>query len=84
MSLLKYYKNKKSEKTSALEPSNVCESIKNNLPNNITINELEKVQESLKVAREGKKKRTVYAEKDKQEIAKYVAICGVTEAIRKF
>ena len=37
-----------------------------------------------KVAREGKKKRTVYPEKDKQEIAKYAAICGVTAAIRKF
>ena len=58
--------------------------MKNNLPNNITANELEKVQESLKVAREGKKKQTVYAEKDKQEITKYAAICGVTVAIRKF
>ena len=82
MSLPKYFK--KSEKTSALDPSNVCESLKNNLPNNITTNELEKVQESLKVAREGKKKRTVYVEKDKQEIAKYAVICGVTAVIRKF
>ena len=81
MSLLKYFK--KPEKTSALEPSNVCESMKNNLPNDITTNELEKVQESLKVVREGKKKRTVYAEKDKQEIVKYAAICGVTAALIK-
>ena len=44
--------------------------MKNDLPNNITANELKKVQESLKVAREEKKKRTVYAEKDTQEIAK--------------
>ena len=28
--------------------------------------------------------RTVYAEKDKQEIAKYAAVCGATAAIRKF
>ena len=62
----------------------MCESVKNDLPNNITANELEKVQESSKVTREEKKKRTVYAEKDKQEIAKYAAICGVTAAIRKF
>ena len=44
----------------------------------------EKSQKSLKVTREEKKKRTVYVEKDKQEIAKYAAICRVTSAIRKF
>ena len=81
MSLLKYFK--KSEKASALDPCNVCESMKNDLPNNITVNELEKVQESLKVVRE-EKKRTVYTEKDKQEIVKYPATCGVTAAIRNF
>ena len=47
-------------------------------------NELGKVQESLKVARKEKNKGTVYAEKYKQEVAKYVPICGVTAAIRKF
>ena len=57
-----------------MDPCNECESIKNDLPNNITANDLGKVQESLKVAREEKKKRTVYAEKDKQEIAKYAAV----------
>ena len=58
--------------------------MKNDLPNNITANELKKVQESLKVAREEKKKRTVYAEKDTQEIAKNPTIWGVTATIRKF
>ena len=58
--------------------------MQNDLVNNITGNKLEKFQESLKVAREEKRKRTVYAEKDKQEITKYVAIFGVTVAIRKF
>ena len=82
MSLLKYFK--KSENASALDSCNVCESMKNDLPNNITANKLEKVQESLKVAGEEKKKLTVYAEKDMQEIAKYAVICGVTAAIRKF
>ena len=48
MSLLKYFK--KSEKASALDPCNVCESMKNDLPNNITANEMEKVLESLKVS----------------------------------
>ena len=67
-----------------MDTRNVCESMKNHLPNDITGKELEKVQESLKVAREEKKKRTVSADKDKQEIAKYAAICEFTEAIRKF
>ena len=66
MSLLKYFKN--SEKASAWDPYKVCESIKNDWPDNITANELQKVQECLKVAQEENKKRTVYAEKDKQEI----------------
>ena len=39
--------------------------MKNGLPNNITVNNLKKVQESLKVAREKNKKRNVYAEKYK-------------------
>ena len=69
---LKYFK--KSRKGSALDPCNECESIKNDLPNNITANDLGKVQESLKVAREEKKKRTVYVEKDKQEIPKDAAV----------
>ena len=45
MSLLKYFKS--SEKASASDPFNVCKTMKNDLPNNITANELEKVQESL-------------------------------------
>ena len=56
----------------------------NNLPDNVTAKDLEKVQESLKITCEGKKKRVVYGEKDKQEIAKYAAVCGATAAIRKF
>ena len=59
--------------------------MKNNLPDNVTTKDLEKVQESLKITTcEGKKKRVVYGGKDKQEIAKYAAVCGVTAAIRKF
>ena len=65
--------------------SDVCESMKSNFPSNISANELEKIHESLTVVQGGgKKKRTVYAEKDKQEIAKYAAVCGATAAIRKF
>ena len=59
--------------------------MKSNLPSNISSNELEKIHESLMVIQGGgKKKRTVYAEKDKQEIAKYAGVCGATAAIRKF
>ena len=47
-------------------------------------NKLEKVEESLKVALQEKKKQTVFAKGDKQEIEKQAAICGVTVAIRKF
>ena len=54
MSLLNYLK--EPEKASALDPCNLCESMKNDLCNNITANELEKVQESLKVAWNEKKK----------------------------
>ena len=57
--------------------------MKIDLPDNITTNELEKIQESLKVTREKKKKWTVYVKKVKQEIAKYTAICAVSVAIRK-
>ena len=82
MPLLKSFN--KSEKAFVLDSCNLFESMKNDLSNNIKENELEKVQESLKVAQEEKKKRTVYIEKDKQEIAKYAAICRVTTTIRKF
>ena len=54
MSLLNYLK--EPEKASALDPCNLWESMKNDLSNNITANELEKVQESLKVAWNEKKK----------------------------
>ena len=82
MLLLKYFN--KSQKSSTSNLSDVCKSMKSNLPSNISANELEKIHKSLKVVEGGgKKKRTVYAEKDKQEIAQYVAGCGATAAIRK-
>ena len=43
-----------------------------------------KISKKFKSHSEEKKKRTVYVEKDKQEISKYAAICEVTSAIRKF
>ena len=73
MSLLKYFN--KSEKSSTSNLSDVCESMKSNLPSNISANELEKIHESLKVIQGGEmKKQIVYAEKDKQEIPKYAAV----------
>ena len=83
MSLLKYFN--KSQKSSTSNLSDVSESMKSNLPRNISANELEKIHESLNVVQGGrKKKRMVHAEKDKQEIAKYVAVCEPTVAIKKF
>ena len=81
MSQLKYFK--KSEKASALDPCNVCKSMKNDLPNNITANKLEKVKESLKVVWEEKKKINCLCQERQAKIATYVPICGVT-APRKF
>ena len=83
MSLLKYFG--KSEKSSTSNLSDVFESMKSNSPSNISANDLEKIHDSLKVVQGGGKKRqTVYTEKDKQEIAKYAAVCGATAAIKKF
>ena len=83
MSLLNYFQ--RAEKSSHTKPSDVCESMKNNLPKNMSSNELEKVHESLKVVEAQKeRKRTLYAEKDKQEIARYASVSGATAAFRKF
>ena len=83
MLLLKYFN--KSEKSCTSNLSDRYESVKSNLPSNISANEVENIHESLKVVQGGgKKKQTVYVEKDKQEIAKYAAVCGATAAIRKF
>ena len=52
---------------------------------NINVKQLDSIQESLTLTADAKnKKRVVYEEKDKQEMAKYAAVCGVTAAIRKF
>ena len=56
----------------------------NSLPTNISVDELEKVNESLKVVEGLKYKRTTYSEKDKQEVAKYAIMSGATASIRKF
>ena len=46
---------------------------------------MDSIQESLTLSADAKnKERVVYEEKDKQEIAKYATVCGVTATIRKF
>ena len=59
MSLLKY--SQRSGKTQISKPSKLCESIKNNLPENINGKELDSIQESLTLSADAKnKERVVY------------------------
>ena len=58
-----------------VEPSEFCQSFKNNLSKNITGRKLESIQENLQ--------RTVYDEKDKQKIVKYASKHGFAAAVRK-
>ena len=55
-----------------------------NLSENTTGRELESIQESLSGTSARKLERTVYDEKDKQEIAKYTSKHGFAAAVRKF
>ena len=62
MSLFQYFQG--SGKTQVSKPSKLCESIKNNLPENINGKELDSIQESLTLTAGAKnKKRVVYEEK---------------------
>ena len=58
-----------------MDPCHVYESMKNDLPNKITANELKKVPESLKVAREEKKK----TRKKSQRILQFVELQRLSE-----
>ena len=82
MSLFQYFQ--RSGKNRSLQAFEIV-SIKNNLPENINDKELDSIQERLMLTADAKnKKRVVYEEKDKQVIAKYATVGGVTAAIRKF
>jgi len=83
MSLLNYFKRKSYPKS---QLKDVCESMKNgdNLPANISADELAKVQESLNIVGGRKSKRVTYSEKDKLEVTKYAVMCGASAAVRHF
>ena len=78
MSLFQYFKRQDLKET---EASRACESIIDKR------SECEKeiicIQEDLKLCSKIKE-CVVYQEKDKQEIAKYAAMCGATATVRKF
>ena len=82
MLLLNYFK--KSFSSSQLKDA--CESMKNdnNLPANISADELLKVQESLNVVEGRKSKQVTYSENDKQEVTKYALLCGASAAVWHF
>lgn len=81
MSLFNYFQREVKE----TDTSKVCDSMKEKLPESITQKELECIQNNLmQQVDTKKKKRSVYEEKDKQDIAKYAAQFGTTAAIRKF
>ena len=54
------------------------------LPESITQREMACIQINVQQANTTKKKRFVYEEKDKQDVAKYAAQCCTTAAITKF
>ena len=80
MSLFQYFKQHDTKET---EPSGAYESIIDKHPECISEKEIICIQEDLKRCSKTKE-RVVYQEKDKQEIAKYAAMCGATPAVRKF
>ena len=82
MSLLNYYKSVNSR-----DVANAASAIKSmengqNLPANISNNELLKVKESLQVVKRKSGKRTTYKEIEKREIAKSAMMYGATAAVR--
>ena len=64
--------------------SKLCGSMKEELPEIITQREMEYIQSNLQQVHTKKKRRFVYEEKDKQDVAKYAAQYDTTAAIRKF
>ena len=80
MSLFQYFKRQDPKET---EASRAYESIIDKHSECISEKEIICIQEDLKLCSKIKE-RVVYQEKDKQEIAKYAAMCGATATVRKF
>ena len=64
--------------------SELCDSMKDELPESIIQGEIECNQSNLQQVDTKKKRRFVYEEKDKEDVAQYAVQCGCTAAIRKF
>ena len=82
MSLFKYFQRKEIPKEESLTAA--CESLKENPPDCITVEEILSVQKSLQVDKLQNKKGYVFGEKEKQEIAKFSSAHHHAAAIRKF
>ena len=82
VSLFKYVQPEEIPKEEILPAA--CESLKENTPECITVEEIESVQKSLEVDKLQNKKRFVFGEKEKQEIAKFASEHGHAAAVRKF
>ena len=81
-SRLKYFQRKEIPKEESLIAA--CESLKENPPECITVEEIESVQKSLQVAKLQNKKGYVFGEKEKQEIAEFASEHGHVAAVKKF
>ena len=81
MSLFKYVQREEIPKEEILPAA--CESLKENTPECITVEEIESVQKSLEVDKLQNKKRFVFGEKEKEEIAKFASEHGHAAAVRK-
>ena len=71
ISLFKYFQRKEIPKEERLTAA--CEFLKENPPECITVEEMESVQKSLQVDKLQNKKRYVFGEKERQEIAKFAS-----------
>ena len=78
--LFQYFKRQDPKET---EPSRACEAIIDKRPECISEKEIICIQEDSKLCSKTEE-CVVYREKDKQEIAKYAAMCGATATVRKF
>ena len=81
MLIFKYFQRKEIPKERGLTAA--YESLKENPPECINVEEIESVQKSLQVELQNKK-RYVFAEKEKQEIVKFTLEHGHAAIVRKF
>ena len=64
--------------------SELCDSMKEELPKSITQRKIECIQSNLQQVDTKEKRCFVYKEKYEQDVGKYAGQCGTTAATRKF